>query len=690
MDRLVPEVEVVPDLKRRVVPHRVFRRVMRELTSREGATACSIPLIVGASTTVGLLAGMLEVLARLAWTRIDTRVTQYESALNWHWPWMAPLAVGSVFGIVGLLLGLLGQISPRHINGLAVRVWATLTVFSLSLSARGVDPFALLLLAAGMGTCVGWVLYLNRSRLSWMACRLLPGALGLELLLMAVVGGRVAFSEAGHQASLPAARPGAPNVLLIVLDTVRAKNLSLYGYARETTPNLRKLASKGVWFQNARSPANWTLPSHASMFTGKLPHSLSAGPDQPLDATHPTLAEALRDRGYRTAGFSANLHYANTAFGLGRGFGRFEDHWHNQRVLPAEVVRSSRLGALVLDCLSQLGLKGCKVKLTPKRAEAINDRLLSWLEEGTTRSDRRPFFAFLNYMDAHGPYVLPKQYTVLSPVDQKEIAKLRARVQAFRAQQPDLLGAGGRVGGLHIRPDDPDEIKQALEVIADAQTTAYDNCIEYIDLQIGILMGQLEQRGLLDSTLVVITSDHGEHFGEHGAFGHGTTLYRELTHIPLIIFGPGVPNRGELTAVVSTRQLPSTLCELTGAGNSSFEGPSLTSSWHGDQSAEPGREVLIEVEHLRHIPPSPHFRPSTGPMWAVVKGTHTYIHGGPDGEELFDSESDPEELNDLADDPAYSGTLEQLRSSLIESLQDCRTPGYSEGVRRLRESMLAP
>src|SRR5262249_1413595 len=124
----------------------------------------------------------------------------------------------------------------------------------------------------------------------------------------------------------PAPPRGAKNVLLIVLDTVRAQSLSLYGYSRDTTPNLRRIAARGVRFDQALSTAPWTAPSHASMFTGRWPHELSIGWSRPLDATHPTLAEFLSARGYKTAGFVANTTYCSYETGLDRGFARYDDY----------------------------------------------------------------------------------------------------------------------------------------------------------------------------------------------------------------------------------------------------------------------------------------------------------------------------------------------------------------------------
>ena len=148
---------------------------------------------------------------------------------------------------------------------------------------------------------------------------------------------------------LPSGDP--PNVLLIVLDTVRADRLSLYGYRRPTSPTLERLAKRGIRFDEARATAPWTLPSHASMFTGRWPHELDVNWHTPLGTKFPTLAEYLGSRGYATAGFVANVHYCSYEFGLDRGFTHYEDY-----VLePMTPLRMCYLGDLALKAVSHLG-----------------------------------------------------------------------------------------------------------------------------------------------------------------------------------------------------------------------------------------------------------------------------------------------------------------------------------------------
>ena len=305
----------------------------------------------------------------------------------------------------------------------------------------------------------------------------------LLMLAVAIVQGGSRLREGRREGALPTPPPGAPNVLLLILDTVRAEDLSLYGFPQPTTPHLEALASNGVTFEHAISPSPWTLPAHASVFTGRNPHELSADWESPLDAEDPTIAELLSARGWRTGGFVGNLIYATYETGLNRGFVRYEDY----PVSPAMVARSSLMVRMIVNRVRRwLGLDQV---LVWKSAESINASFLDW---SRTRSDR-PFFAFLNYMDAHAPYIPP----------------------------PELSGKFGpaRVGWATADLSNRQHWEaEELRV----ERAEYDATIAYVDQQIGVLLDSLESRGVLENTLVVVAGDHGEQFGEHGFDASGS------------------------------------------------------------------------------------------------------------------------------------------------------------------------
>ena len=194
-----------------------------------------------------------------------------------------------------------------------------------------------------------------------------------------------------------------------MLDTVRADHLSLYGYERRTSPTLERLAKRGIRFDQARATAPWTLPSHASMFTGRWPHELSTKWMCPLRGDVPTLAEYLGSLGYATAGFVGNTSYCSYDSGLDRGFTHFQDYVLDK----LSAVRTVHLIDLSLKALARLGPSLRMHWMTRMRlaygdrkvARDINREFLDWLSR--RREPRRPFFAFVNYLDAHAPYVLP-------------------------------------------------------------------------------------------------------------------------------------------------------------------------------------------------------------------------------------------------------------------------------------------
>src|SRR4051794_6158617 len=262
------------------------------------------PLIL--ATWFGLVTGLLELGLLEARNHFSGWSSLSALQISRHYPWMIPSANFLLFVTAGLCLGLLARIWPRHGARISYLSLTFLTFLALLLTIPGLYLIACLALAAGLSSVTTRWLPVHSLRLRRFVTVSLPF---LMLFAVAHVGWRVAsalIEERWARSWLPAARPGDPNVLLIVMDTVRADRLSPYGYRRDTTPNLARLAGRGILFEQSRSAAPWTLPSHASMFTGRWPHETSVGEDRPLDTSHPTLAEFLSDQGYLTAGFVAN------------------------------------------------------------------------------------------------------------------------------------------------------------------------------------------------------------------------------------------------------------------------------------------------------------------------------------------------------------------------------------------------
>jgi arylsulfatase A-like enzyme len=426
-------------------------------------------------------------------------------------------------------------------------------------------------------------------------------------------------------------------VLILVWDTVRAKSLSTYGYHRDTSRNLTELGKEGVVFQRAVATSPWTLPSHASLFTGRWVNELSARLDVPLDDAEPTLAEVLSRWGYVTAGFVANQHYCSRVHGLERGFLHYADF----NVLGTEFVLSCQLGRRLTESTRVRRWTGRKDFFGRKSAERIDRDFLQWID----KRPRRPFFAFLNYYDAHTPYLPPP------PFDE------RFGSSRWREEVPYCA---------HLRralPVDPENFTRRQRK---SEQDAYDGSIAYMDACLGRLLGELERRGILDDTIVIVTSDHGEHFDEHGLRDHGNSLYRPLLHVPLVIRYPKhVPAGLRPSEVVSLRDLPATVIDLLGRGEGSgFPGHSLRGSWEGTESEDSRAPPAYAA--LR--PPSGQGSPWPTLDAVIAEGFH-YIKFDDGHEELFDFWNDPQEADDLSSSESLQETLLRLRALVAQHLK---------------------
>ena len=278
--------------------------------------------------------------------------------------------------------------------------------------------------------------------------------------------------------------------------------MGLYGHERSTTPNLERLAAKGAWFRHAFSTSSWTLPAHASLFTGRWPHELSAGWKTPLDDREPTLAGRLSSLGYDTAAFVANLDYLGRESGLARGFAHFDDYPLTMReVFTRYIGLGRKLDTLSIALLVDKlwgGRTGAR-PLVPisrehaKRAPDIDRAFLNW--HSWQRKRDRPFFAFLNYNEAHTPYEVPDDST----------SGFGIRPENWHDR---LL--------LHkwITHDRPELSLRDIQMANDL----YDDCIAYLDRRLGALLDELGRHSVLDDTMVIVTSDHGEHLGDHLLF----------------------------------------------------------------------------------------------------------------------------------------------------------------------------
>jgi hypothetical protein len=297
--------------------------------------------------------------------------------------WMVPAFDGAAFALIGVLLVVIGRRVrvPWHV---AAGVLAGLGAFLVLVLFASLDLVAALVVGAGVGTQVARVLST-------------PAAAATRVV-----------RERWLVHNRPAAQAGAPNVLLLILDTVRAADLSLHGYARLTTPEIERFAEGGTVFDRAFAPASWTLESHASMFTGRWALELETTVRHSLGPRWPTLAESLRSHGYATAGFVANRVYTGWESGLSQGFEHFEDY-------PVNLWTASNATALgklrfmmdpFLNHVPLLWRLHIPEGAEKRKAPQINDAFLSWLD----RPRPAPFFAFLNLMEAHMQYAPPDSF----------------------------------------------------------------------------------------------------------------------------------------------------------------------------------------------------------------------------------------------------------------------------------------
>lgn len=566
-----------------------------------------VPLALSVAAILGILTGLAES-ALLAFARDALhRLTH----VNPQALWMAPVTYTAVFALLAVPFALFGRRRPRgHWLAALVAVLGFLSAFSVILLATGLYLWARAAVAAGVAARLATLAPRHRRLLDRLAPRV-AGALALLVLLLGAGYNAVAWGrEHRALASLPASRAGAPNVLLLIWDTVRASSLGLYGYPRPTTPFLLELATRGVTFDQAFSTAPWTLPSHAGIFTGRWAHELSAGWRTPLNGRWPTLAEALENDGYATAGFVANTHYTAAESGLARGMAHFEDFG----LTPGDFLMSTALGRVISYGRPLRNLIGSYEIPGRKTAPRLDADFLRWLDR---RPAGRPFFAFLNYYDAHVPYLPPEPY----------LARFRTQDPARRNP---LIWEGWKMKPAEVR----------------AELDAYDASIAYLDAQLRVLTDSLRARGLLDNTILVVTSDHGEEFGEHGVFTHGNSLYVPALHVPLLVVAPGAPRGLRVDAPVSLRELPATILHLAGARSArSLPGESLARFWTAPAGAA-DEPLIAEVGHATGLPAR--YPVSVGDMRSVFAGGYHLIRNADGREELYDLRRDPLETRDLA------------------------------------------
>jgi len=448
----------------------------------------------------------------------------------------------------------------------------------------------------------------RRSLLAgWIAIAVVAALLAASIVWMAA-------REALAPPSAERAPARGPSIVLVLIDTLRADYLGTYGFAGDVSPRIDRFAQEAIVFENAFSQAPWTKPSIATLFTSLHPkqHGVSAHGSQFLTETGAelrasalprralTLAEGLRRAGYETAAFVANP-WIRQGLGFAQGFDTFEEE----------------TGA------------------TPVFADAILAKARKWLAE---RSSEKPFFLYLHFMDIHGPYD--------PPADDVRAVQDSGSLGARRALRREELDR--RRGYLMKAPWTTRPEGRRLET----WRGRYAAGVRALDREIGGFLDDLAARGLLDDSVVVITSDHGEELLDHGDFDHGNTLYDEQIHVPLVVRLPGGAGGGRrVDDVVGLIDVMPTLLGLAGSEVSpKLAGRDLGVLLEGKSFA--GSEIAISAGVKR--------RPE---LESVRTRTHKLVRDGKTGETaLFDLAADPGESRDL------SATAPQVRAALEKAL----------------------
>lgn len=572
-------------------------------------------LTVAAATIGGIGELALRLIAR---TSRDTPVFIDPQAV-----WMAPLVnvviIGAVLAIVNLVTSRIASSKARF------AVWA----FAIALAVAGplllvprLHVLAVLLLSTGVGMQAARL----AARYSHRAPRALRAVLASGVLIAVAGGLAVLGARAWRERRALRAANGegsAPNVILLVLDTVRAIELQSYGFGRRTSPFLQRLSATGVVFDRAVATAPWTLPTHSTLFTGRYPHELSSGWSTPLDTRFPTLAERFAAHGYATAGFAANPRYGSYEFGLARGFGAYRDY----ATSLSQIAGASMLSRLIVGQIN----RRLDTDFSPgrKNAGAVSHEFLQWHD----RARGRPFFAFLNFFDAHEPYVAEPPYDLMFADSSPPLRRIEV--------------------GLKYSARDAERLRNA-----------YDGTIASLDAALDSMFAELERRGALRNTLVVITSDHGEEFLEHGHLSHGNGLHFPALHVPLMFVQRGrIPAGARVASPVTLRDVPATILAQAGLeGDGQIPGQSLAPLWRESSGGSTSSPILSELFFVANQPdwyPVAH-----GDLKSIVVGRYHYIRGPKEREALYDIVSDPLESSDRLHDPAAAVALDSARAAL--------------------------
>lgn len=444
------------------------------------------------------------------------------------------------------------------------------------------------------------------------------------------------------------------------MDATRADHLACYGYERNTSPNLDRIAASGVLYEQAISAANWTLPSMASIFSGLYvaQHGTNSQ-HQFLEPRFTTMAEVFQQAGYRTALFSAGGWVSET-FGMNRGFDERYDYLDRLPLMQRFSKRVTRVEKLLRMARTYL-LGGTRGKMTYEMARDLR----RWLGQGETAGEK-PFFAIAHFGDPHWPlYYHPRHSFVTNG-----------------RKTPRLFAPDGirHMAGERLLSE------ETLKLMVDY----YDGEISFLDSYLGQLRDWMAARGLLDNTILVFTADHGEHLGDHGLVGHKLSVYESLVHVPLIISHPEHFAGGQrVSEPVQTIELFTTFLDVLqldrGLVQQALPGRSLRPE---AVRAQPwpvcvSENVLPNLRPFKRLTPNFDLRPFERDLRALRDNETGY--------KLIWTSDERHELYNLADDPAETVNLagkepERVRA-MVARLQAWREQMETAAFEQLQPEM---
>jgi arylsulfatase A-like enzyme len=533
--------------------------------------------------------------------------------LSAHVIWVAPIIDIAIFLITACLLMLLFMLIPERYRGpfpdLVFGIFLFLGFFAVLFAPKILHVASVVLLSLGLAIVSVRLLRRGRNKITESMRRSLILVPVLMLFTAGIISGYERLQESRIMSRLPEAETDAQNVLIIVMDTVRFDRfLSTFmsSTGNSVTPNLNQLAKKGVRYENAWVTSSWSLPSHASILTGLYPHEHGADwPELELKTDVTTLPEYFSNLGYVTAAFSGNSAWVTPEY-LGRGFTRFKVY------TAQDFIRRTSYGRALDLVIAKLGFHYSGYG---KKAPQLHDEFLDFLAD----FPENPFFGYITYMDVN---------------------------QAFHKVQ---LG--------HAFWEQPPTTQEVIK--------AYDESLSVLDQQIGDFFLELERKGVLENTLVVITSDHGESFGatnadDHDPEGHGTSLYPEQSHVPLFIIYPQeIEGNQRIDDTVSLRSIAGTITGLLNLDNTPFVGELLPLNQSSETIPEQDTGLILATLNYDKY----QVQSVIWDSWLYLKD----LNQAEGKEELYNLDADPEAKVNLIAHPEVTASIRQKLEQLLAS-----------------------